>query len=133
MRQKQQARSVLVDQLCDALLMTGHRHEVEDSRVYGLRLLVTLMTGHRHEVEDSRVYCLRLLVTLMTGHRHEVEDKTGYQAALSRQQQAAEANMGYTTNVSQQLIAKLKTKRFTQIFEYLDQVRCPGGLVGSNW
>ncbi|KAK9823252.1 hypothetical protein WJX72_001357 [[Myrmecia] bisecta] len=57
------------------------------------------------------------------GMRHEAEDKNEYISEMSRQQQHQEANMGYTTNHSQQLIARLKTKRFQQIFEYLDQDR----------
>ncbi|KAL3139442.1 hypothetical protein ABBQ38_003772 [Trebouxia sp. C0009 RCD-2024] len=55
------------------------------------------------------------------GMRFEFEDKKEYLNELSKQQFDLAATTHYTTNRSETLMARLKTKRFRQIFDYLDQ------------
>ncbi|DBA69216.1 TPA: hypothetical protein ACH3X2_013047, partial [Trebouxia sp. C0005] len=53
--------------------------------------------------------------------RFEFEDKKEYLNELSKQQFDLAATTHYTTGRSQTLMARLKAKRFSQIFNYLDQ------------
>ncbi|DBA68524.1 TPA: hypothetical protein ACH3X2_013618 [Trebouxia sp. C0005] len=55
------------------------------------------------------------------GMRFEFEDKKEYLNELSKQQFDLAATTHYTTGRSQTLMARLKAKRFSQIFNYLDQ------------
>jgi hypothetical protein len=69
------------------------------------------------------VHRVRLtLQMLLAWHSAEQQEKKAQLAAVEEQQRQKDAGAGKTTSQSQKLMARLKTRRFAQIFQYLDQV-----------